>query len=358
MRITYGVSFGDFLSLQQPFTLRAGRNAGFKAAIFFCALIVALGIFLIAQGFGAITGSFIIGLGLLASVAAWFFETNSVASSRKKYEATVATAYQGIHCRDQRTFEIDESGFTTVCNCGTVTRPWTEFVQLADTKYLLLVRGKKGVEPIPKSAFPSEGDLTEFRGFLLGKLNDGRPLPVQHFEFAYKPADFRSAYWLHVWRGGGRRNFFFYLIKTWGVAVVTYFVLTNTKSVDVSETTARLLAIGCAIVFSAAPLLARPRRASSGPMRVRYDRENLHVELPASRIRYAWDQFVGYLENRDIYLLYVGPRAYKIIPKRALESRENEFGGLLRTNVRPYDYRNPLPGVPASLPRTAAENLK
>jgi hypothetical protein len=132
---------------------------------------------------------------------------------------------------------------------------------------------------------------------IVGKRNDGRRLPVQHFEFAYKPADFRSAYWLHMWRGVGRWNFFFCLIKTWGVAVVTYFVLTNAKSIDVSETTAQLLAIGCATVFSVAPLLNRPGRATSGLMRVHCDRENLHVELPASRIRYAWHQFVAYLEN-------------------------------------------------------------
>jgi len=338
MRITYGISFDDFLSLQRPFTLRAGRNAGFVAAMFVCLLMVALGVIV-----GAFAGFCIMGFGLAAAVAAWFYEKRAVAAARKKYDDNLARIYQGIHCRDQRTFETTPDSFTMACNCGTVTRPWSELVRITDTRNLLLVGMKKGVEAIPKSCFASEGTLTEFRTTMMEKLNQGNPLPVRQFEFSYRRADFRSAAWLHIWEAGGRRNLFFFFIKAWGFAVIAFFVFT--KLVGASENTAFWMAAGTGVGFIAARLLKANKKPAVPPARVYFDQQGLHVEDSASRMRFAWDQFIGYLENKNVFLLYLGPRHYKIIPKRALDNRAVEFSNILRSRVRLFDYKNPSPVI-------------
>ncbi len=93
MRITYKVTWDDFLSVQKPFALRPGRNAGFIAAVCFCALMGALGVLLIVQGFGNIAGFFIIGLGILAFVGAWLFEKRAVTNRKNNYDRKLALAF-------------------------------------------------------------------------------------------------------------------------------------------------------------------------------------------------------------------------------------------------------------------------
>lgn len=356
MRITYKVTWDDFLSVQKPFALRPGRNAGFIAAVCFCALMGALGVLLIVQGFGNIAGFFIIGLGILAFVGAWLFEKRAVTNRKNNYDRKLALAFQQIHCRDRREFEATETRFTTICNCGTVTRPWSELSWVTDTKSFLIVGSKRGTEPLPKSAFASEGELTEFRSLLLEKLNGGQSLLIRQFEFSYARADFRSAHWLHVWKAGGKRNLLLSVVRAWGVAVIIFFVLTNMKGSNISEGTARLIALGGALLLLILPVFRKGRTHIPPPARIHYDQEGFHVEDSTSRIRYPWSQFIGYLENKSAFLLYINPRQYKIIPKRALKNRADEFCEILRAKVRMYDYRNPVPTARNSLGPTAADN--
>src|SRR6202030_608348 len=71
--------------------------------------------------------------------------------------------------------------------------------------------------------------------------------------------------------------------------------------------------------------------------------EGFHVVDPASQSRRRWSELAGYLEDRHIYLLYLNPRLYRIVPKRALGHRLDEFGRLVQTALPPFDYRRPVP---------------
>jgi hypothetical protein len=356
MKITYHVAWDDFISVQKPFVLRAGRNAGFIGAVCFCALICALGVLMIVQGFGYVAGLSISCLGALSCVAAWLFERRAVANRKTKYETNLAVGFQQIHCRDHREFETNENGFTTICDCGTVARPWTELSWVTDTKNLLIVGSKRGMELIPKSAFASEGELTEFRSYLLEKLNGSQAPLLRQFEFAYVRSDIRSARWLHIWKAGGVRNLSFALVRAWGFGVVVFFFLT--KMLDVSEGTARAVTIGVMGFLSAFFIFRIPGKLALARVRIHYGREGFQVGDHSSRTRYSWNQFIGYLENKGVLLLYVNPGQYKIIPKRALESGTNEFREMVRASVRPYNYRDPFPTASDSLQPTAAENRK
>jgi len=189
---------------------------------------------------------------------------------------------------------------------------------------------------------------------MLEKLNQGNPLPVQQFEFRYRPADFRSAAWLHIWEAGGRWNFFLFFVRAWGIGVIAFFVLT--KLIGASENTALWTAIGTGVGFIVARFLKANKKPAVPPARVYFDQQGLHVEDSASRIRFTWDQFIGYLENKTVFLLYLGPRQYKIIPKAALDNRAAEFSNILRSRVRPFDYRNPTPVIRRSTGPAAVGN--
>jgi hypothetical protein len=130
MRLSYGVKFEDFQTLQAPFPTVAGSNAGFKGVLVACALIAALGVFCLTQGMGLQVGGFLIGLGLVAATGVYFYEQRSVRTKKEKYEKKISEDFQRIHCRDERVFTAGENEFTASCKCGTVTRPWSELTSL------------------------------------------------------------------------------------------------------------------------------------------------------------------------------------------------------------------------------------
>ena len=144
---------------------------GFKAVLGACALISALGVFCIAEGMGLPVGGFLIGLGLVAGTGAYFYEQRSVRTRTEEYERKLVAGFQQIHCRDQRIFEADDSGFTSSCKCGTVTRPWSELKSFSENKTHFAFNTKMGGQVLPKSAFSSDAEITEFRALATGKLN-------------------------------------------------------------------------------------------------------------------------------------------------------------------------------------------
>jgi hypothetical protein len=194
MQLSYAITFDEFKELQPPFTVRLGSRFGFKAVVAACVLIASLGVFCLIQGLGVAVGGFLFNLGLIAALAACFYEQSSVNAKRKEYERNLALTYQSLHCRDQRIFAADEDGFTASCKCGTVTRPWQELVRLSETNTHFALTTKMGGHVIPKAAFPSEAEVTRFRAFATGKLNHDKPLTASHVDFNYEPTGYRGAF--------------------------------------------------------------------------------------------------------------------------------------------------------------------
>jgi hypothetical protein len=184
VKLTYAIAFEDFKTLQPPFTTRVGNNLGFKGALVACGLISILGVFLLMEGAGLPVGLFVFLLGIAAAAAAYFYERHSVHAKEKEQEKKLDRAFQQIHCRDQRIFEANEDGFTTNCKCGTVTRPWSELTSFSENKTHFAFNTKMGGQVLPKSAFPTEAEITEFRALVSGKLNQDKPATAPHFDFA------------------------------------------------------------------------------------------------------------------------------------------------------------------------------
>jgi hypothetical protein len=336
MRLTYAVTFEDFKALQPPFAVRAGNNAGFTGVLAACGLISLLGIFCIAEGAGLPVGLFLIVLGIVAGTAAYFYEQYSVHSKKREYEKKLDRAFQQIHCRDKRTLEADENGFATVCKCGTVTRPWSELTSFSENKTHFAFNTKMGGQILPKSAFATEAEVTEFRALVSGKLNQDKPVTAPHFDFALSKSDLRAAYWLHTLKAGGWRG----LLKAlaiYGCMIYVVFVFWHSAPND----GVRAGMVGGLVVLPLLRIVGKRRKHYFGPLRIYFSDEGLHLQDPSNQTRQSWKQFIGYLEGDSILLLYYNPKLYRIVPKRVLTGPASRFHAMVETKLRRFDYRNP-----------------
>lgn len=341
MRLTYTIKFEDFRTLQPPFPTSAGTNAGFKGVLVACALIAMLGVFCLTQGLGVPVAVFLMGLGLVAGMCAYFYEQRSVQTKKGKYEQKIAAEFQRIHCRDQRVFEADENGFTTSCKCGTVTRPWSELTSFSENKTHLAFNTKMGGQILPKSAFAAEAQVTEFRALATGKLNQDKAATAPHFDFALRRSDYREAYWLHTLKGGGWRGLA-KALASYACVIYVVFVLWNSLAANPA---ARFGLISGLVVPPVLMIARRQRRQHLGPLRVYFSETGLHLQDPANQSRTSWDLFAGYLEGKGLMLLYYNTKLYRIVPKRALTGQAAKFQALVEAKLSPYDYRNPAAPV-------------
>jgi len=342
MRLSYAIKFEDFRTLQAPFPTAAGSNAGFKGVLVACVLIALLGVFCMMQGFGLPVGGFLIGLGFVAATGAYFYEQRSVRVKKEQYDKKLAAGFQRIHCREHRIFEADESGFTTKCNCGAVTRPWSELTSFSENKTHFAFNTKMGGQILPKSAFASEAEITEFRALATGKLNQDKLPTAPHFDFAFRRDDYRAAYWLHTLKGGGWRG----LAKAVAIyAGLTYGVFFLWNSIAAHNPGARAGLIAGLVGVPLVRIAGKRRSQYLGPLRVYFSEQGLHLQDPINQSRTRWNQFIGYLEGNGMLLLYYNPKLYRIVPKRALTGQAAQFQTMVETKLSPYDYRNPTGAV-------------
>src|ERR1051325_4464092 len=340
MKIEYAISIDDFRALQRPFSLRAGASAGFKGTVVACAVIAVLGTYCLIEGFGLSVGGFLISLAAVAGVAAYFYDVRSIRRAKEKYDRDIAVAYERLHCRHHRIVETSQSGFTLTCNCGTGTRPWSKLVQFAENDRFFQLRTKTDGLLLPKSAFASEGDKTEFRRTATEQINGTRPFASRPTEFVSTTSDYWSARRPHILRGGGWRR----LAPATLLLVGAACVLGLFHEAPPQNAAEGFVAIEMAIIFVLVAFFAllfirgQKRRALYRiPLRLYFGEEGLHLQDPMTTSKNPWENFCGYLENRSIFLPYHNASLYRIIPKRGLGSREAEFRELLQRKVSPFD---------------------
>lgn len=279
-------------------------------------------------------------LGVVLGGFAYLLDRRSLRRWRARREMDLLAAWDRVHCRESRTLEASSECLALSCKCGLVARPWTELTGFTETPSFLIPLTRSESFPIPKSAFSSEGQLTEFRSLILDKLHIDRPFNACPIEFAHTRADFWRAKWLHVRKGGGWRR----VLKIGFVmAAFVYAILVIVAHARLGQAPAWLvpLSLGAFVFFLTRTV--RPRQHYYGPLRIYFSEEGFHVVDPASQSRRRWNELAGYLEDRHVYLLYLNPRLYRIVPKRALGHRLENFGRLVQTALPPFDYRRRFP---------------
>ena len=345
MKITYGITLDEFRTLQPP--LRRGFGAAGFALVMglICLLLIVPGVGMVAQQMSqgkrplaAALAS--IALGLLLCCCAYLLDRRSQRRKRDRREQELLAAFDRIHCRNARVLEADAEALTLSCDCGLVAAPWTELTGFTETHSFLIPLTRTDSFPIPRSAFASEGDLTEFRRLILEKLHTDRPFNACPIEFAHTRADFWRAKLLHMRKGGGWRR-----AAKLGIAAAafTYLIAAAAMGARAGRAPAWLapVALGGFAFFLA--LTVRPQQRYYGPLRIYFSEEGFHVVDPGSQSRRRWNELAGYLESRHLYLLYLNPRLYRIVPKRALGQRTAEFERLLQAALPVFDYRRRYP---------------
>jgi hypothetical protein len=345
VKITYAISLREFRTLQPVVQSPKARSACALVTLAICAALMIPAAGLVTQQLGrgerpapAALGS--IGLGVLIGLVGCWLDRRAVRGWQARRERTLLDAYYRIHCRDSRTVEAMPESLALSCRCGRVARPWSELTGFTETASFLIPLTRNESFPIPKSAFSSEGELTEFRRLILDKLHTDRPFTAAPIEFAHTRADFWRAKWLHIRKGGGWRR----VLKIGFVSAAFIFsILFLFAGARAGESPAWLVpvALGAFVFFLTRTV--RPRQLYYGPLRFYFSDEGFHVEDPASQSRRRWNELAGYLEDRHVYLLYLHPRLYRIVPKRALGHRLDDFGRLVQTVLPQFDYRRRLP---------------
>lgn len=193
---------------------------------------------------------------------------------------------------------------------------------------------------MPKAAFDSPGSATELRQLVLEKIGTDRPFAPPPIEFGYAKKDYRRAQALHLRKGGGWRAWVrpFILLAVCGLSIAGIWSSEEPRQDSLYWT--GLIGLVAGIVLLRA--LGRYKKPYLGPLRMQFSEESLHLQDPNSQGRTRWDQFLGYLEDRNTFLLYHNLKLYRIIPKRVLDRREQEFRTIIETKLRRFDYRKPF----------------
>ena len=196
-------------------------------------------------------------------------------------------------------FAVDENGLTASCACAIVTQPWSELASLSENATHFALGTKAGGHVLPKSAFSSESQITEFRAFVSVKLNQDKWVTSPHIDFTCTPEDYRAAYLLHTLQGGGwrfpgKKACDVGLTGAWGCLVIWRYVTASRDPV---------VLVGLIAMLVGAPafgMIMRSRKKRYlGPLRLYFSDDGLHAQYPAKQSRRPWSQFcLGYLEDR------------------------------------------------------------
>jgi hypothetical protein len=349
VKITYGISLPEFRTLQPPPRHNPGRTAFWLIAALVCLSLILPGAGVVLQQTSqqepppAALAS--MGLGFAAGACAYLLDRRSLRRWRTRREQTLLAAYDRIHCRDSRTVEATAESLALSCKCGLVARPWTELTGFTETASFLIPLTRNESFPIPKAAFASEGALTEFRSLILDKLHTDRPFTATPVEFAHTPADFWHAKLLHIRSGGGWRRVLKIAVATAAFLVAILMSISEARAGRLPAWLVPVL-LGAFVFFLTRAV--RLRRHYYGPLCMYFSEEGFHVVDPGSQSRRRWSELVGYLEDRHVYLLYLNPRLYRIVPKRVLGHRGEDFSRLVQTALPAFDYRRRLPVADAA----------
>lgn len=280
-------------------------------------------------------------IGAAGLAACYMRENRGVARQQRKYDQDILRAYTTTHCTDGRRLEISDDGYTLTCKCGTVRRLWTGLVSFSENTSLFVLVAKTDSQIIPKSSFSTDGMVTEFRALVSEKLNVDRAFTARYVEYTQTPVDVRAGWKLHFLQGGGWRR----LVRP---AIILGAAFCVWAIVVLNDTFWITVAIALAVfAVAAVAIVVHIKRCDRywGPLRLYFSEEGLHLRDSVSESRTAWEEFLGYLEDGKVFLLYHNPKLYRIIPKRALAETSGSFEAFVSTKLLPYDYREPFASV-------------
>lgn len=352
MKLTFAISPADFRSTQQPFRPPASKWRAWRGLTIG---VIAAGLFVTLRAVrpdssngspslgDVAAGSFLVLLGVATVALLYFVDRRAAQAAIQNYEARLSWAYQKLHCSDERTFACDENGFTFACKCGTITRPWKQLRGLTENANIFALLIADQVEVLPKSAFPTEADKTEFRRICSEIVDRDRPVTAPSITYYPTVNEYRAARLLNFTRAGGWRAF----VKIYVILAVISLLFAAVWTSFVP------LAVGVVLMAIATFTALRGQKNKRwyvGQLSVGFDEQCIYIQDSVSLVRTPWEEFLGYVENQELFLLYRNPKLYRMIPRRAFGPKEAEFRCLLERKMSRYHYRRPI-GARAVVPQ-------
>lgn len=344
VNLKFAISEPEFRSVQPPFKPPASKLRIWRAMLFG---VIAAGLFIILRtqeagvtlfsGDGEILTAAAVLLvpGAALSVLLYFLERRNARLARQAYDSRIQWAYQKLHCREERHFQCDAEGFTFSCKCGTITRPWSQLTGLTENSILFVLLIGQQHELLPKSGFDSEAAKTEFRRTCSEIVDRDRSATAPSVTYAPRVEEYRSARLLNFTKAGGWRAF----VKVYaGLAAASILIAMVWVSYVPLIGGVVLMALTTWLALRGSP----NKRWYVGELSIGFDEQCLYIQDTVSLVRTPWEEYLGYVENRELFLLYRSPKLYRMIPRRAFGPKETEFQALLQRKMARYDYRRPM----------------
>ena len=335
MRIPFAISRETYLAIQPPLQTRGPRSRSFVFVTRLAILAIAVGVVLLVHhllGTGgtarASESDYAVALLLMAAGGAvlgisWGLPKLQERGVLRQHQEILSERYSKLHCPNDRYLETSDDGFVFGCNCKRTEYSWAQLVSVMESAQAFIIRTKDAVEVVPKPAFAGESAVTEFRQLLLNHMNRPDAMKARAVDVQYTPGDLRWANWLHVRRGGGWRGIAIRAALSIGFAFYLGYLAVQ---FDPGMRVDSLFYFECgALGLLLFMLLARKRPQYTGPLRVWFSDEALHIEYPFSLVRLEWFRLYRYLEDSHSLLLYQDDHAYLAVPQRFIAAGHREY---------------------------------
>lgn len=330
MRVAYSLSFESFNKLQPPFEAIAPLGRGLFFILYFLTIVVGVGVAMLSgqlysllrglpapePGWLASAEIFGFGVSLLAGV--WTFRKLSARQAIKNHRDVLRESYARMHCQDRRFVETTEEGIVFGCDCKTSTDRWAEVLSWGELEGDFVVWSRRNLVSIPKEAFGTEAERTQFRSILSEHLGATKVGLSRSVEFCANPGDWRRAKWLLFKRGGWVRSGVLLLCAAGGAI----FILLALPFFGGSNGWSASNLIGaCGFTFGAVFLLDPLRRSPHGsrvPTKVWFAEDAMYVRSDRFACRIPWGMIVWCQGDSKILLFYYRPGSVLLIPLRAI----------------------------------------
>ena len=345
MKLTYGITLEDFKTLFPPAAKVRKPKPGLYFAMVMGALVALVGILITLKALDVIStfsvpegtvpqgaGTVVFGLGVIA-FCLWR-ERHADLKIRERYESDVAARFKSLHCNNNRTIECSPDGIETSCACGSSKRPWGELRAFTEGPLFFLINTRQEAHLIPKRAFASASEQTQFRALFGEHVQVAPVLSGTRIQFVRTRSDARSARMLHLLKGLTFQQKF-NLVVTPPLLIVAVVIAVRFLSSNPNYPIG--LGVGILLLSSRfLPWIKRKRNHYFGTITASFSPDGIEIQDSASTATYRWSDFRGYVKNSSYWLLYHKDRSYRAFPRRAFQlNQASDFNRLVEQNLRP-----------------------
>lgn len=231
MRVSYSLSSETYKKLQPPFKAIEPLSRGLFFALYLVTIAMGVGFTMLTVQLDAVLSDLpppepgwlpsleIFGFGAALLAGVWGFRKLSERRAVQEHGEFLRDSYGRLHCRDRRFVETTKDGVVFGCDCATDPETWADVISWWEMDEEFVVSTRRNIVSIPKGAFVTEGERTEFRATLSDHV--GKDTLSQIAKLFANRGDWKRAKWLMFMGRGWVRPAALFL---WA-ACVTVFIL-------------------------------------------------------------------------------------------------------------------------------------